>query len=319
MTGRLLVAASILAGLAATVVVTARTGADLATVATLLPWHAHALSLLAFVADFWGRSVRIALVSGGIGHTVRLSTAALCSFAGEGAGAVTPSKAGAEPAKMAVLGRDGMDMGTAGAVMVGEMMFEVAALVPLALAAAVVLPAGKTGALGALAYAVVVTVAVFGLLAVARLPRSTAPRWWGRLRLTDRSWRILRVLARRFRHRSRALLHLRLGTTALVLAATVLHIAGRLGVLPALAAGRVRGAGIEALVGWPFLLLYGGAMIPTPGGGGVVEAGFAATLGGVLGPGHLAGLLIWWRVYTFYLAAMIGGGVLLLGGFRIRR
>lgn len=253
-----------------------------------------------------------------MGHAVRFSTATLSCFAGEAAGAVSPAKVGADPAKMALLGRDGMDLGTAGAVMVGEIAFEVVVLVPMALVAAAVFPGGGAGTVGALAYAVAVTAVVLGLLGVARLPLRAAPAWWTRLGLTGRRWRLLRVLARRFRHRSRALLHLRRDIIVLVLVATIIHIVGRLAILPALA-GQNAPADFDALIVWPFLLLYGGAMIPTPGGGGMIEAGFAATLTGVLAPEILAGLLVWWRAYTFYLPAVIGGVVLLLGGFVMKR
>jgi hypothetical protein len=51
------------------------------------------------------------------------------------------------------------------------------------------------------------------------------------------------------------------------------------------------------------LLLF----IPTPGAGGIAEAGGAA-LFALLTPKHLLGIfIILWRFFTFYLAAMIGG------------
>lgn len=42
-------------------------------------------------------------------------------------------------------------------------------------------------------------------------------------------------------------------------------------------------------------------------------------LAGVLEPSSVAALLIWWRLYTFYLPAVIGGGILVLGGFASMR
>ena len=63
---------------------------------------------------------------------------------------------------------------------------------------------------------------------------------------------------------------------------------------------------MSALVLWPMALLYGAAVAPAPGGGGVVEIAFKAALGGVL-PGRLmAASLIWWRVYSFYIYLAIG-------------
>ncbi|MFP4624557.1 MAG: hypothetical protein ACLFRX_10295, partial [Gemmatimonadota bacterium] len=108
-------------------------------------------------------------------------------------------------------------------------------------------------------------------------------------------------------------------TLGAVGAATAVHILARFAILPALAWGQVHGEGMAALIGWPFFLLYGGALVPSPGGGGAVEAGFAVALGGLLDSTYLAGLLIWWRFYTFYLPAILGGLVLLAGGFLMSR
>ena len=87
------------------------------------------------------------------------------------------------------------------------------------------------------------------------------------------------------------------------------HVALRLAVLPAL----IYGSGIQApltpLVIWPLLLLYGGAIAPMPGGGGAVEFGFAFGLRNVLDPSVLAGALIWWRFYSFYLYLLAGAVV----------
>ena len=297
----------------------AQAGASLPEVANLLPVRIHVLAILAFALDLVGRSVRIAALGRGVGHPVRFTTALYAMLAGDGAGAVTPSKAGAEPTKIAVLARDRMDAGTAGAVLVGEMVAEAVLLLPLALLAFLFLPAGRYGALGAVIWAGMVTVSILVLFWVAGLSLREAPGWWQRLNLGSRRWRILRVVARRFRHRSRALLHLRAHTLAVIAIATLIHIVGRLGVLPMLAWGTVEWSGMAALIGWPFLLLYGGALIPTPGGGGAVEAGFAAALGDLLGPTYLAGLLVWWRFYTFYLPALMGGVVLFAGGVYLGR
>ncbi|NIQ53162.1 MAG: hypothetical protein GWN71_06885 [Gammaproteobacteria bacterium] len=314
MTARVAIALSILAGAAVMVYVTMQAGANLTSVVGLLPARVHALALAAFAADFLGRAVRVSLLARGVGHPVRFSTSLWAMLAGEGAGAVTPSKAGAAPAKIAILTRDRMDVGTGGAVLVGETLAEAIALVPLAILALLFLPAGRLGAYAALGYAVLVAVAVVVLYWVARLPLRDAPSWWSRLGLGERRWRVLRVVARRFRHRSKALEHLSLTTLAGIGVATVVHIAGRLAVLPALAVGRVHGDAIASLIGWPFLLLYGGAMVPTPAAGGAIEAGFAAALASVLPRADLGGLLLWWRVYTFYAPALLGGAILILGG-----
>jgi hypothetical protein len=54
------------------------------------------------------------------------------------------------------------------------------------------------------------------------------------------------------------------------------------------------------------VLLYGAAVAPVPAGGGVVELGFKAALGGAIPARLLATSLIWWRVYTFYIYLLVG-------------
>ena len=318
-TGRVLLAGSVLAGGAVMVYVMMQAGADLSSVVGLLPIRIHLLALAAFALDFLGRAVRVVLLARGVGHPVRFSTSIWTMLAGEGAGAVTPSKAGGPPAKIAMLMRDRMDVGTGGAVLVGETFSEAAALLPLAILAVLFLPAARTGAYAALGYVVLVAGAGVALYWMARIPLRDAPWWWNRLGLATRRWRILRVVARRFRHRAKALEHLSAPLLAGIGLATLAHLAGRLAILPALAFGRVHGDAIALIVVWPVLLLSGGALVPTPGGGGAIEATFAASLAGVFPEGQLAGILIWWRFYTFYLPALIGGLVLLLSGILLKR
>lgn len=319
MKARIAVAISILAGVAVITRLTIVGGADLAGVLGLLPIRLHVLALAALLTDIAGRATRIALLARGVGHRVRFSTSLWSVLAGEAAGGVTPSRAGSAPAKVALLTRDRMDGGTGTAVVVGETLAEAIALIPLALVALVFFPAGRTGAWAALVYVILVVGAFAFLYWVARLPLRTAPRWWARVGLSDRRWRVLRVMARRFRHRAKTLGHLPPVLLAAIGLVTVIHITGRLAVLPALAVGRVHGSAVAALVGWPFLLLYAGAMVPTPAGGGAVEAAFAATLTTVLGAGDVAAMLLWWRVYTFYVPAILGGALFILGGVLLRR
>jgi hypothetical protein len=68
------------------------------------------------------------------------------------------------------------------------------------------------------------------------------------------------------------------------------------------------------LLAWPMLLLYAGALVPAPGGGGAIELVFAAALDDVLSPDHLVAALLWWRFYTYYLSALLGAIVLASAG-----
>lgn len=97
-----------------------------------------------------------------------------------------------------------------------------------------------------------------------------------------------------------------------VLLVSLVHIMARLSVLPILVAGLDGQAPLGPLVAWPLVLLYAGSLLPPPGGGGAVEVTFLAALTAVVGGVGLAGTLLWWRVYTFYLGALSGGLVLVL-------
>jgi uncharacterized membrane protein YbhN (UPF0104 family) len=91
----------------------------------------------------------------------------------------------------------------------------------------------------------------------------------------------------------------------------VVHVIARVLVLP----GLVYGAGglvapttrtVAPLVLWPLALTYGGVVAPVPGGGGAIEALFAATLAGSIPARIFGASLIWWRVYTFYAYVVLG-------------
>ena len=63
---------------------------------------------------------------------------------------------------------------------------------------------------------------------------------------------------------------------------------------------------LTSLVLWPLVLLYGGALIPAPAGGGAMEFGFSAIMRDVLPPDVLAASLIWWRFYSYYIYVLLG-------------
>ena len=67
---------------------------------------------------------------------------------------------------------------------------------------------------------------------------------------------------------------------------------------------------------WPLALFYGAVIAPVPGGGGIVEVGFKATLGGIIPVALFGASLVWWRFYTFYLYILLGA--LAAGGTVLR-
>jgi hypothetical protein len=98
---------------------------------------------------------------------------------------------------------------------------------------------------------------------------------------------------------------------ALAFVASVVHIAARALVLPALVYGARAGLpatrdAIAPLVVWPLALQYGAVVAPVPGGGGFVEAAFGKTLRGAIPARVFGASLIWWRFYTFYAYVLLG-------------
>ena len=117
--------------------------------------------------------------------------------------------------------------------------------------------------------------------------------------------------ARRFRSQARALRRLDGGTIFRVLLVSLVNVLAKLTILPLLVLGVSPEAALGPLVAWPLLLLYTGSLLPPPGGGGAVEVTFIAALSGVIAEDSLAGILLWWRVYTFYLGALAGALVII--------
>jgi uncharacterized membrane protein YbhN (UPF0104 family) len=207
----------------------------------------------------------------------------------------------------------GVDVPTGIAVLLGEIVAEGIVLCILILAFLLFIPGPKAVALGAVPYAAAaLAMPVIAFLLVRRPGSPRPPRVWRWLRLKASRWRQLRAGAWRFRSKARALARLRARTVTGVLLASLVHAVARLATLPMLVVGVVPGAALGPLVAWPLLLLYTGSLIPPPGGGGAVEIAFVAALTPTIGEGPLAGILLWWRSYTFYLGAILGAVVLAL-------
>jgi uncharacterized membrane protein YbhN (UPF0104 family) len=100
-----------------------------------------------------------------------------------------------------------------------------------------------------------------------------------------------------------------------LLATSALHFAGRLGVLPVVAWESMSPGALPSLIAWPVGLIWVAGFLPPPSGGGGVELGFVAALSASIPEEAMAGSLLWWRFYSFYLSALVGGvvGLLLFG------
>lgn len=308
---RLFAAASLALTVGAMVVIVRRTGVDAATALGHLPWQAHALALMAFFIGIAARGDRIVAVAQGLGIPLSFRDSIRAQLAGDAWGAVTPSRVGSDPAKMAVFHKAGIGLGQGGALLLAEMMAEAAVLLAAGVVIAALVPGGWWVALGVGGYAVAVSASGAAAYAATGWPAASPPAFWGALRLGASRWGAVRRATGDFRMHAGALRHLPIRSIARILAATVAHIAARLAILPALvltlaAGGGATGSSVMDLILRPFFTLYATALLPPPGGGGGVEVVFATVLGSVLPPATLAAGLVWWRVYTFHLGALVG-------------
>jgi hypothetical protein len=309
---------SLTAGLIVIVLVVQRAGVALSATDLLLSPRAHVLALILFAVDMTCRGVRVMIIARGLGERLTLVTSIGAQLAGDAAGSMTPSRMGSDPAKLAILARDGVHPGAGGALMVGEILAEIVVLTLVAIGAAFVLPTAHNVALGALSYSAVVACTTALAIGLVRTPSEEPPALLRRLGISALRWQHFRNVAQQFAAKSRALLRLRVTTVALVLLVTAIHMASRLAILPILAATDRAVANIGPLIAWPLVLLYAGALVPAPAGGGAVEFGFAAALGAALPANVLAGALVWWRIYTFYLSTLCGGLVIMFAGRLLR-
>jgi len=137
----------------------------------------------------------------------------------------------------------------------------------------------------------------------ARGPRPALVRFLG---IGSGVWRRVQISLRQLRVSVWSLRDANRRKLAAALACSVLHVTGRLLPLPLIVVSYGATAPLAPLILWPMVLLYGTAVAPAPGGGGVVELAFKAALGDTLPAGLVAASLIWWRVYTFYIYVLIG-------------
>lgn len=275
-----------------------------------LPWRAHALALLAFVLETVARGTKVQWGAKALRIPLRWSVAVRVSLGGDFGASVTPARAGAEPARFLVLAEAGVPTAPALLILYFELALELVSLVLVCALLAFftdggLLAGGLIAVIGG--YAVfVVGLAIGAFVLAGRRAIGPPPAWLRALGIHSGRWRAIQRALRHIRSSMDGLRRARPGAMLVAFALSLAHVALRLAVLPALIYGSGVRAPLTPLVVWPLLLLYGGAVAPAPGGGGAVEFGFALGLKKVLDPSVLAGALIWWRFYTFYLYLLVG-------------
>jgi uncharacterized membrane protein YbhN (UPF0104 family) len=274
----------------------------------VVPLSHHLAAFALFAADVAIRAVRLRVLAPGT--TLTLGQAVAVNAYGEAAAAVTPARAGGDPARFVALRRDGVSAPRALAALATERLID---WVLLSLAAVVLLMAwGETAATGARRLAALAATPHARVLLVALLVLAAASvvalRWYRR--------RLARGLAASIADAWRAARDLGWRRVSGSAALTGLSMIARTAILPVLAAG-LPALDPRAVVVGSFALLYGQLVLPTPAGAGGVELGFVGGFAGALAPAALAELLLTWRIYTLILGA--GLGALLLARAAVSR
>ncbi len=275
-----------------------------------LPWWAHLLALSVVGAELVLRTAKIALSARACGIALPFGTAARATLGGDFATALTPARTGAEPARFMVLIEAGVSPPNALLVLFLEVVVEMISLVIVAIALVVVLPhtAGLRALLGTVGGygAVVLAIGAAGYLLSTRRSRGPSPAWARTLGVNAALWRRVQRAVRHLRESVRALRYARPRVMAVAMVASIVHVAARLSILPIIVLGSGVPLDLPQLIIRPLMLLYGGAMIPAPAGGGVMELGFKVLMQDVLPASHLGTALVWWRIYSYYVYVVLG-------------
>jgi len=286
-----------------------------------LPLRSHVLAILAVTAEIVARALKLTWSANAVSIRLPFRVSLRTSLAGDFGGAITPARSGAEPARFLVLAEAGIAATNALVVLFAEILLEAVSLAFVVLVVAIVFHnAGRV--LGALVGVVgvyagfVLGIAVLAVVLARRKVSFMPPRWAERIGLRAGRWRLIRDWLAKVRMAVDAVRNVRASWATAAFLASIVHVAMRLCVLPALVLPAVtENVPVAPLALWPLGFLYGAAVVPAPGGGGAVELAFRAALGGVIPAHAFPAALLWWRFYTFYiyiaLGAIIAGGVAL--------
>jgi uncharacterized protein (TIRG00374 family) len=287
-----------------------------------LPLFAHALCAAAVALDLVLRAMKIRLSGASLGVPVSFGVAMRTGLAGDFAAAITPARSGAEPARYLVLAKARIPAAATFLLLFAELFLEMLALVIVAMGIALLFAeepdtslAWIVGLVGGYA-TFVIGVGLAGVLLAWRRASGPPPWWARRIGLNALRWRAVQRSLRKLRSSATLIRDARFDYFLLGLVVSVLHVMARLAVLPIIVYSLGGDAPLSKLVLWPLALFYGSVVAPVPGGGGLVEVGFKATLGGVIPLALFGASLVWWRFYTFYLYILLGA--LAAGGTVLR-
>jgi len=276
-----------------------------------LPPVAHLLAASAVGIEVLARALKIRWSARAAGISLSLGTATRTCLGGDFAAAITPARSGAEPARFFVLSESGLKASSVLVILYAELFLEVFSLATVVLVVAVVfrhagvVVATLVSMVGGYA-AVILGIGGAALYLSRRNMSGPPPRWARRLRLIGGRWRTVQTALIKLRATIDSVEHVHTRPAVFAFLASVVHVAIRLTVLPALVLTSVSTAPLAPLALWPLGFLYGAAVVPAPGGGGAVEMAFRAALGNTIPVQLFAAALIWWRFYTFYIYILLG-------------
>ena len=286
-----------------------------------LPLLAHLAALGAVGGEIVTRTLKITLSGRALRIPLRFGTALRTCLGGDFGAAITPARSGAEPARFFVLAQAGVGPANVLLILFTELFLEMLSLAALAVVLAMAFQ-GSGAVVGGLVAlvggyaAVVLGGGALGLALARRRANGPPPRWARSLGFHAGRWRVVQRALRQLRGSVSGLREARVAPMVGAFLFSVLHVLLRLTILPVIVLLLAPGTELAPLVLWPLALLYGGAVAPMPGGGGVVEIAFRAALGGTIPAVAFGAALIWWRFYTFYLYILLGA--LAAGGTVLR-
>lgn len=263
----------------------------------------HVLAFAAAALELAGRGIRTATLARAVQARVPFMRALRLQMCADGAAAITPARAGADPSKLVLLQREGIEAGRAGVILAGEAISEAFAVTLMAASFVLLLPGGRLAGVALLGYPLmlmsVVSVILFGAHNLRRMFVRALP-------VSLRRKRIVLRTAHAFSRHVRGLLAIRGRIALLIALGTVIHIVARASILPIVLADNLNWSNAGAVITWPLAIQYGGVIVPVPSGGGTLEAALALALRDWFDANILMPGLIWWRIYTFYLGAIAG-------------
>lgn len=276
-----------------------------------LPLPAHLLAIAAVALETLFRAGKLSLSARSIGQRLPLGTALRTSLGGDFAAAITPARSGAEPARFLILSEAGLNASPALVILFLELALELLSLVVIAIGAVVTFrgEGGMVRAVSAMLGGYAIFVLALGIAAYLLSRGRTGgppPDWVRSLRVNAFAWRWVQRALRHARASVDSVRRARPGWLLLALLASIAHIGARLTILPAIVLLYRPTGPAGPLVFWPLALIYGGAAVPAPAGGGVLEVAFKAVLGDAIPSAIFGAALIWWRFYTFYVYLPLG-------------